>query len=524
MTNPQAPPSLAGYGPPRTDFAGFGDMAQGSLAIVSQLVFGAPGSAWLRDGDWREIPALVDEDWSPRKNVPYRTLVYTGSQYWFRVASGGGPGAWRLVEPASFPEQPGPTVTAADEKPGTFYTDLRDDSSWWRYDDGEWVDASGSAGATTAADVSADPTGLDNTDATDVQGVITDFDAAISAAGGGGSTPGAVNSPLDIDGCVLWLDASDADTINAGSPSDGDPIILWADKSGNGNDFTGPIPQVELVDITGATSGQFELSDPLTADPTAALAWDIPAATMQTRLRADCPSMTGCTVTKAGQVYTVTTPNVDLGTSVLVGTQDTLDVEPSMTLVHKSADSPIYKTGILNGMGVMRVSSGGSPTTQALECAALDVLRDKPGATVFCVIDRAFINSYGPLWVSQGAGQTNARFGFNSAQVWAGFTDDGNVNEVGPQAFQPNSFFCPYVGVAGGGLAIAYSTLTPPDGSIESFGLRTPDTDSTLVWVGCDPNNDADGDCSEIILYDRALDLIERQRVLAYLAGRWGIL
>lgn len=48
----------------------------------------------------------------------------------------------------------------------------------------EWVTASGSGG--DAADVTFDATGLDNTDATDVQEAIEDLDAAITAGGGGG--------------------------------------------------------------------------------------------------------------------------------------------------------------------------------------------------------------------------------------------------------------------------------------------------------------------------------------------------
>lgn len=50
---------------------------------------------------------------------------------------------------------------------------------------------------------------------------------------GGGSAPFA---PTDLDGLALWLDAADADTINAGSPSDGDPVSAWSDKSDAGNE------------------------------------------------------------------------------------------------------------------------------------------------------------------------------------------------------------------------------------------------------------------------------------------------
>lgn len=52
-------------------------------------------------------------------------------------------------------------------------------------------------------------------------------------AAGGGSQP---FMPTGLTGLALWLDASDASTINAGSPSDDDPVSAWVDKSGKGYD------------------------------------------------------------------------------------------------------------------------------------------------------------------------------------------------------------------------------------------------------------------------------------------------
>jgi len=47
-----------------------------------------------------------------------------------------------------------------------------------------------------------------------------------------------IYSPAQISGLALWLDASDATTINAGSPSDNDAVSTWADKSGNSYNAT----------------------------------------------------------------------------------------------------------------------------------------------------------------------------------------------------------------------------------------------------------------------------------------------
>lgn len=58
-----------------------------------------------------------------------------------------------------------------------------------------WATPSG--GSPDAVDVTFDPTGLDNTAATDVQVALEDYDAAITAASGGGFTP-AIGRVHDI--------------------------------------------------------------------------------------------------------------------------------------------------------------------------------------------------------------------------------------------------------------------------------------------------------------------------------------
>ena len=59
---------------------------------------------------------------------------------------------------------------------------------------------------------------------------ITSFSSNITA-----ST--APFTPTSIAGLRVWLDASDATTINAGSPVDGDGIATWTDKSSNAYSF-----------------------------------------------------------------------------------------------------------------------------------------------------------------------------------------------------------------------------------------------------------------------------------------------
>lgn len=50
------------------------------------------------------------------------------------------------------------------------------------------------------------------------------------------STDHATFAPDDIADLALWLDASDATTVNAGSPVNNDPVSAWADKSAANND------------------------------------------------------------------------------------------------------------------------------------------------------------------------------------------------------------------------------------------------------------------------------------------------
>lgn len=68
----------------------------------------------------------------------------------------------------------------------------------------------------------------------------------------------AITDPTDITGCVLWLDASDATTINAGGPVNNDPVSTWADKSGNDFDATqadAGVRPVYETDVMGALDG-----------------------------------------------------------------------------------------------------------------------------------------------------------------------------------------------------------------------------------------------------------------------------
>ncbi len=59
--------------------------------------------------------------------------------------------------------------------------------------------------------------------------------------------------PKDLDGCVLWLDASDTSTIDLTS---GAAVSRWADKSGSGADFIRVAGEPSPVVIKSAIGGQ----------------------------------------------------------------------------------------------------------------------------------------------------------------------------------------------------------------------------------------------------------------------------
>lgn len=66
----------------------------------------------------------------------------------------------------------------------------------------------------------------------------------------------AAFTPLSISGCQLWLDGSDATTINAGSPVDGDKVSSWTDKSGHSNSASQATSGFQPVYHTGIVNSK----------------------------------------------------------------------------------------------------------------------------------------------------------------------------------------------------------------------------------------------------------------------------
>lgn len=75
----------------------------------------------------------------------------------------------------------------------------------------------------------------------------------------------AINAPTDVPGCVLWLDAADADTY------DGSPVAQWRDKSGLGHHLaqsdSAKRPTVSATALSGKNVLTFNGSQWLAGDP-----------------------------------------------------------------------------------------------------------------------------------------------------------------------------------------------------------------------------------------------------------------
>lgn len=76
------------------------------------------------------------------------------------------------------------------------------------------------------------------------------------------NTPAFV--PTSLTGLQLWLDSTDASTVNAGSPANNDPVTAIADKSGHSNNFTGA--GTNPVYVTAGIGSKPSLSYPTAAE------------------------------------------------------------------------------------------------------------------------------------------------------------------------------------------------------------------------------------------------------------------
>lgn len=360
-------------------------------------------------------------------------------------------------------------------------------------------------------------------------GSDVELEALIKAdsGGGGGSVP--ISSPLDIVDCILWLNAAD---IPGAVNNQG--VATWPDHSGNGYDATNVEPdnEVQTVDIGGAGSGQYELLDPFTDDPTIPIAWDADAAAVQSALEG-LPSIGAGNVTVSldTQVYTVEFVGDLAGAPIpLLGeAQDTLDVEPLVNET-QTGTLPLYKTNIQGGKPVVRFAGA-----QRLDFSgdALSMLSGLDGVTVFAVARNDQFQSGGYLYFSRGDTGGSPRL-FGGYPGWdicpddtgAGETSDIGVDAVVPPIFVVSTLTCDNNGV--GAVRTDFSaskTLVSDFSTGAGWPLPFEETPSVVGSIGHEDYNPTfyTGDIPEIIIYGRALNLAERREIIDYLADKWAI-
>lgn len=369
-------------------------------------------------------------------------------------------------------------------------------------------------------------------------GVIADG-VRVGAAGGGS---GDISDPTDIDGCQLWLDASQLDL------EDDDPVATWPDLSGNGYD-AGPASQNEIqtIDITGAESGSYRL---VSDDDTSELIdWDATAAEVKSALEALSDIGVGnVQVTLDAQVYTVEFIDALAGTPIvdLTSADETLNTgSPSFNEVQPGAtfDPPTYKADIQNGLPVVRFDGSMSPQCLDLVTQALGLFRNLDGITVAMVYSNTSGADGVVFAVSNSDGQVDlfiAQLAVTGDDTHHIEFDIGNSDDISSQIVPGVDYAVPAIDIVNAVVAWHLSSvvvesdffLTDLGFSYSSFTPGPlPDVDAAKIRVGASTVASAldiglylTGDVAELIVYNRALSARERRQLLEYLSAKWGTL
>lgn len=303
---------------------------------------------------------------------------------------------------------------------------------------------------------------------TNIGAPVADDDAATkeyvddAVAAGGGSF-----SPLDIDDCVLWLDASDATTINAGSPSDDDPVSAWADKSASNFDAAMADADHQPVYKTSIRNGKGVIRFDPAGDPEY-----LDLATAGDIVR----DLAGCTVI------------------VMSGNGN----------------------ASLNFEIDFYASIGGDPTYPRL-------LASKCGYSVSNPADDDGFQWY----AAEGGERPSVPSLMSVPQDPSGFTNGLGTWASG---FAPWAIRCDWTSGGAVQVQLGHAALSPTWGWLPQAGSGTPDTASALVRVGGNDENDPisasamECDLGELIVYARCLTSRELRQVFDYLSDKWATL
>jgi hypothetical protein len=190
------------------------------------------------------------------------------------------------------------------------------------------------------------------------------------------------------------------------------------------------------------------------------------------------------------------------------------------------ATRPAY-SGTLNGLPVLTFN--GSTDYLTGNAASLNIARNVSGVTMIAVVKYA----------TGGADQRLCLIGTNSASnVRAGISSMSSQYRTSGRRLDSDSAQGSNAGTVTGSFAIQagifrYSVATAGVGVnsvVSDFAFQTAgnasDTDSARTAIGVDlqlTGNFLNGDIAEIIVYQRAISVEERNSVERYLSVKWGI-
>lgn len=210
-------------------------------------------------------------------------------------------------------------------------------------------------------------------------------------------------------------------------------------------------------------------------------------------------------------------------------------------------NKPTLKTGVVNGLDVVRFTTTPDQTFMEFTGAALGLLRNRAGVTIASVTRStdAGGGSFGWFYMRDGSDfsyraalgndQLSFEAYFHPVDGDASYAAGGYSGVFRAGAVLPGAVFGFITGCAVLSLenrlisVVNTANLGAPTNfdNAEDFSGPSafPDTDSTSGAVGDDGNGGGvNGDFAELVVYTRAIDFRERRLLMEYLSTKWGTL
>jgi hypothetical protein len=181
-----------------------------------------------------------------------------------------------------------------------------------------------------------------------------------------------------------------------------------------------------------------------------------------------------------------------------------------------SANRPTYKVNIQNSLSIAR----GDGTRGPLFIGAL--LFSGVAHTVFTAHKLAATGGTGQLFGIGNASSNGIMYGYNGGYLTAVPNGAVNVNASIEAVVWCNT--CGYYAAATGGYFLNNGQIFNPGSNWPSTTvLVAPSGTATWLMAYADGSNAFNGDMGELIVYNRALNALERRLVSEYLASKWAV-